>query len=48
MPEQPYWQLRAGGRLIQVKPDHPLLVQGKGWVEVFALMPGDPLLAHNG
>lgn len=48
MPEQPFWHLRFGGQLMQVKPDHPLLVVGKGWVEVADLMPGDPLLAHDG
>jgi hypothetical protein len=48
MPEHPFWQLRVAGRLIPVKPDHPLLVHGKGWVEVTDLVPGDPLLTHDG
>jgi hypothetical protein len=48
MPEHSFWQLRIAGRLSPVKPDHPLLVQGKGWVEIYDLMPGEPLLAHDG
>lgn len=48
MPEQPYWQLRADGQVIRVKPDHPLLVRGEGWVEVSHLLPGDTLLTPDG
>ncbi len=46
--EEPLWELKAGGEVIQSRPDHPFCVIGKGWVPLWQLQPGDPLLTDDG
>lgn len=38
----------VGGVTIEVTPQHPFWVDGRGWVEAQALRPGMSLLAHDG
>jgi hypothetical protein len=37
------YNLMVAGELIQVTAEHPFFVEGKGWIKVSELMPGDKL-----
>lgn len=39
--------LHLSGKVIRTTADHSFYVQGKGWIEVADLRPGDPLLSHD-
>lgn len=42
------YELRVGGRLIEVTPEHPLFVAGRGWTPVGEVVAGDRLSAIDG
>ncbi len=42
------WNLHVGGRVIQTTAEHPVWVQGRGWLPVRELQLGDVLSSHDG
>ena len=44
----PVLRVHVGGRVIVTTGEHPFWVRGTGWVEAFALAPGDVLVGMDG
>ena len=41
-------ELRVDGQTIRTTHEHPFYVEGKGWTQACALLPGDLLKSHDG
>jgi len=44
----PLLRVTVAGREIGTTVEHPFFVSGKGWVAASSLVPGDPLVSHDG